>query len=426
MASTGIQALGDPNASTVLATDRRDHYLRPNTFSELYPNVAPFYTFVSKLRTLGGNELKDVDFKLFYHKNIVVDSFRFYINGSVDAIPAAGSDVTPNIDDGSGSAPGFVVPGQVVRVRTSAGTLKAYMRVKSVASNGLSATLTTIYRSGSPSFADNDVLDIVGTAYGEGSAAPDSWYDDLSTLWNSVQTFRTSLKLTDQMIRAVLRGGKEMPIQIQRKAMEHKMNIARDFYFGMRPNGVSAPSTTISDSDGNIVTLTQGIISAIKYLSLTGANYFVADSTTYTWDDFVDDMKQVAQYANAKQTLYGFGGYDVIAWFGKVGSGTSFAGNSGFNFQLAPTVQTRFGFQVKRIEHQFGTLNLVLDPLLRGPDAGYLLIVDPEHIGRAQWEPPRFRQNIQERKYLYTWHEYVSIEGLWFDQIESHALFELT
>ena len=54
--------LYDGGSSSVLYTDRRDFYIKPNVVRELYPTVTPFLTFVSNFNTITG--LKDPQFKM--------------------------------------------------------------------------------------------------------------------------------------------------------------------------------------------------------------------------------------------------------------------------------------------------------------------------------------------------------------------------
>ena len=72
----------------VLYSDRRQFYLKPSQFAELFPNVSPFTTYTMKANFRTG--LTDPVFKLFEHKapwerQVMVN------NGSTITIAAASS-----------------------------------------------------------------------------------------------------------------------------------------------------------------------------------------------------------------------------------------------------------------------------------------------------------------------------------------------
>ena len=50
----------------VLYTDRRNFYLKPSKYAELFPNVTPFLTFTMRANFRTG--LQDPVFKLFEHR----------------------------------------------------------------------------------------------------------------------------------------------------------------------------------------------------------------------------------------------------------------------------------------------------------------------------------------------------------------------
>ena len=291
-------------ASSVLYTDRRDFYVDPQVTKELWTDVAPFTTLISNQET---RDVPDPIFKMFEHRNPWVKQ-EFSINkGTPGTIPDNDTGLASLPVDGIvglSSADSSWVGLEVEIWNSAKSTKKGVGMVSAVASNG-QITMKAL-TGGTIVLADNDVCIVIGNARGEGSSAPDAWSDELSTVWNSCQIFKTPLQVTGTLEAAVLRGeSSELARLRKQKGQEHKMQKEKAFLFGKRLGGTGLSGSSDSfadngrtDADGNLIRTTYGLIPAIEeygYSSGDDQNVFTCGSS-YSYSNFVDDMEKVFQY----------------------------------------------------------------------------------------------------------------------------------
>lgn len=416
------------SSTGVLYTDRRDFYLSPHKVAELWGMLTPFWSWASKLSTV---ETQDPDFKLFQHESKLVDDMIIYgtATNAGDTL-TAGSAIssTWGVDDGSGSAPvvGHQV-GTLVEIRDSNDNYKCTAIISTCATiNAQSIKVTPIWVSGTQVTADNDKLYIIGFADEEGNTSPTAWADELEVVWGSAQINKTPVELTGTLLKMTkLRGySSELARLRSDKYNEHNIGKNRSFLFGIRyPALTGAPTTTLTGSNSRNIRTTWGIVSAIRRHGTSNVNKFARAYGTYSWDDFVDDLKLSFKYKNLQGIKYAFCGAGVIGFFSKRESGIM--GNSQFAFNIAADeVPTRFGFDVRTIKHPYGTLKLVYEPCLRGQYDNTMVIVDPENIQRVVFRQPMYQTAIQAPDADLHKDQYFSDEGLGITNIKSHSLYE--
>jgi hypothetical protein len=254
------------NTAGVLFTDRRKFYINPQSVAELQPDVTPFLTFLIAKGARGTN---DPDFKMFEHRNKWLDQ-HFSVN---DGTPSAwgssgapGGTVTVAVDTITGVSLDDGLIGKTVEILDSAETTyKGVARVDAIDAGANTVTLRAIGNAEASDFAmsalaDNDIMYVQGTAYGEGTTAPESSHDDLDVVYNSCQIFKTSVEVTGTLKEAALRGYSNELARLRReRAKEHKIQIERSLLYGTRQGtGHSGTAndkfaTTISDPNGNTV-----------------------------------------------------------------------------------------------------------------------------------------------------------------------------
>ena len=422
--ATGAKWSITGGSSGVLYTERRDFYLHPDKTAELWGNLTPFWSFVTKLAS---EETNDPDFKLFEHRTKILDDFKFYLNDSaISANVTVGTEQTLTIDNGSGSATDIGVRvGYLVEHRSSTGTYKSVGLVTTYTST-TSIGYTPIWKDGTPAYADNDEFHVIGTAEEEGATSPEAWSDELEVVWGSSQIQKTPVEITGTLLKMTkLRGySSELQRLRQEKYGEHNLNKNRSFLFGMRYDGMSANSNYLTGSNSRIIRTTLGIVTAIRRHGDSN-NKFSRSYSSYTWDDFVDDMELAYNYKNLQGIKYGFCGSGVLGFFSK--KDTSLLGNSSFAFNVnADKVPTRFGFNIKEIEHPYGVLKLVYEPALRGRYSDTMVLVDPEHVKRVVFRNSVYQAAIQANDADLVKDQYFSDEGLGIDLIEMHSLFEFS
>jgi hypothetical protein len=422
-------------ASSVLYKDRRDFYVDPQVTKELWTDVAPFTTLVSNRES---RDVPDPIFKMFEHRNPWVKQ-EFSLNkttpGSLPAndtglaCPVDGTVGLPAVCDSS-----FV--GLQVEIWNSGKTTKKAIAVVKSVSTGGEPTFINLGAS-AVTLADNDVCVVIGNARGEGSSSPDAWADELTTVWNSCQIFKTPLQITGTLEASVLRGESSELARLRRmKAEEHKMQKEKAFLFGKRLGGTGLSGSSDSfadngrvDSDGNIIRTTYGLIPAIEDYGATSGddqNIFTVDAN-YKYGNFVDDMEQVFQYVPEAGVKRAFCGAGALGHWSKMDGSTDMAGKSGWTVNLGDMKRDALGFNYRVLETPHGMLQLIPTPALRGPYNKYMVVVSDENLFHAQYRPMVYQANIkQDNAFDGVKDQYMSDEGLGVQLIESHKLFKIT
>jgi len=423
-------------ASSVLYTDRRDFYVDPQVTKELWTDVAPFTTLISNRET---RDVPDPIFKMFEHRNPWVKQ-EFAINKGTPG-------TIPDNDTGLGSLPvdGIVGLSAVdsswvgleVEVWNSAlSTNKGVAIVTAVASSQLTLKALT---GGTIVLADNDVCKVIGNARGEGSSAPEAWSDELTTVWNSTQIFKTPLQVTGTLEAAVLRGESSELARLRKmKGQEHKMQKEKAFLFGKRLGGTGLSGASDSfadngrtDADGNLIRTTYGLIPAIEAYGASSGddqNIFTCGNS-YAYADFVDDMEKVFQYVPEAGVKRAFVGAGALGYWSKMDTQTAntMGKNSGWTVNLGDMKRDALGFNYRVLETPHGMLQLIPTPALRGTYNKYMLVVSDENLFHAQYRPMVYQANIKtDNAFDGVKDQFMSDEGLGVQLIESHKLFKIT
>ena len=216
---------------------------------------------------------------------------------------------------------------------------------------------------------------VVGSAFAEGSADPESWRDEFYNREGYCQIFKTSVPLFSGTALATRYRGisNEYMRVYQEKLMEHKMDLEHAMLFGIGTDDSTA-SGPIRRTWG-IVPYTEAY-GKVKTFTYADASY----------DTFVDAMEDVfsPESGNSGEKLV-LASRKVISYFNKLG-GTSFLGNtmalssqtgSGLDIQ---NVEGSFGHNVTRVSTIYGNLNLVMEPLFRGAYENTAIMVDLNNV----------------------------------------------
>ena len=83
--------------------------------------------------------------------------------------------------------------------------------------------------------ADNDVAQIIGTSFEEGSGSPDVWSSELEDGFGYTQIFKTAAEMTNTAYATRYRGYPDEWSRIwASKLREHKVDIERAMLFGQK------------------------------------------------------------------------------------------------------------------------------------------------------------------------------------------------
>ena len=433
-------------ASGVLYTDRRNFYVDPQVTKELWTDVAPFTTMISNQEM---RKVPDPIFKMFEHRNPWVKQEFQAAEGATLDNDDAGDSLEVDGATNLASSPDSSWIGLVCEIwnsdkDTNRGTavITAIPEANHITVKALSGAAISV--------SNNDYFMVVGNARGEGSSAPEAWADELQVVYNSTQIFKTPLQITGTLEAAVLRGESSELARLRRqKAQEHKMQKEKAFLFGQRLGGTGLQEAAYeagnndtnndetfadggrTDSDGNLIRSTYGIVSALeKYGESTSThdaqNVFTVDSS-YAYGDFVDDMEKVFQYIPEAGVKRAFCGAGALGYWSKMAGASGLAGNSGWTVSLGDMKRDSLGFNYRVLETPHGMLQLIPTPALRGPYNKYMAVVSDENLFHAVYRPSLYQTNIKtDNAFDGVKDQYMSDEGVGIQLIESHHLFKIT
>ena len=438
-------------ASGVLYTDRRNFYVDPQVTKELWTDVAPFTTLISNQEM---RKVPDPVFKMFEHRNPWVKQ-QFRNNAETVTLAVNGTESAAlNVDGitGLSSTCDSSWLGLVVEIWD---TTKTYKRATALISSIVDADEIKVKIISTADGNDYDLVAedwymVIGNAQGEGSESPEAWADELQVVYNSTQIFKTPLQVTGTLEAAVLRGESSELARLRRmKAQEHKMQKEKAFLFGERVGGTGLQEASYAagnndtnndetfadggrtDSGGNLVRTTYGIVSAIdKYGESTSThdaqNIFTVDSS-YGYSNFVDDMEKVFQYVPETGMKRAFCGAGALGYWSKMAGNTGMAGNSGWTVNMGDMKRDSLGFNYRVLETPHGMLQLIPTPALRGPYNKYMAVVSDENLFHAMYRDSVYQTNIkQDNAFDGVKDQYMSDEGVGIQLIESHHLFKIT
>ena len=245
--STNLTA-ATTSADYGVAPDRRRLYNFSDRIAELAPEESPFFVYLSKTAKL------PTDDSLFRYledrTKINYTSREFLLKGNHDssATQSSGDTVSFTVDTVDGAAVDFLVKGMVFAVRTLGGTeddatyANIVCRVEDApVQNAADTTFTGKVISVSSTatnankLLDNKRAQIIGTAYAEGSGAPDVFSDSMEDNYGYTQIFKTAAEISNTAYATQLRGvSNEFERVLAQKMREHKIDMDRAFLLNQK------------------------------------------------------------------------------------------------------------------------------------------------------------------------------------------------
>tara|TARA_R100000995_G_scaffold67943_1_gene36571 strand:- start:939 stop:2324 length:1386 start_codon:yes stop_codon:yes gene_type:complete len=453
--NTGSLKSSDITATTSDASvgqrpDRRRIFNFGDRVAELTPEESPFFVYLNKVSKAPTD---DPVFRYLENRNKISFSDRsFLIKGAVGTV-AAGSSYSFTVDTAGAAAVEYLVKGMVFSVGTvdsTAGYGQALVRVDGAISHAASDSSFTgkvidvSAATGSNSIADNDVAQIIGTSFEEGSGSPDVWSSELEDGFGYTQIFKTAAEMTNTAYATRYRGYPDEWSRIwASKLREHKVDIERAMLFGQkaRVGGIQYTEGLV----GHILKNTSPVVddSAFSYSSGSAYHRSVAQSEM-TYDRLLSDLEVIFDPARGgasdKLVLCSL---PVITFFNKLGadaflnqsmqSGSSTAVNTGASlarYNMSER-QGAFGHSITVIDTIHGRLNLVKEPLFRGQASGFMLMADMSQIayrpliGNGINRDTQVMTNVQSADEDLRKDMILTEAGLEVTLAESHALYNL-
>jgi hypothetical protein len=228
-------------------------------------------------------------------------------------------------------------------------------------------------------------MQVIGTAYAEGSGAPDTFSQELDHDYGYTQIFKTACEMSNTARATVYKGYADEWQRIWNlKLREHKVDIERAMLFGQRASSgginytegiaghiiANGQSQTAADSTQLVYTEGQAYLKTVAAASLT-------------YDVLLRDLEVVFDPARGGSTVkLALCSLPVISLFNKLGDGVGFIGDTlsskaPYNFERS---QGSFGHKIMKIETVHGDLSLVREPLFRGLSSEFCCMVDLDHV----------------------------------------------
>ena len=422
--------------------------------AELTPEESPFFVYLNKVAKAPTD---DPVFRYLENRNKISFSDRsFLIKGAVGTV-AAGSSYSFTVDTAGGAAVEYLVKGMVFSVGTvdsTAGYGQALVRVDGSISHAASDSsfsgkvIDVSAASGSNSIANNDVAQIIGTSFEEGSGSPDVWSSELEDGFGYTQIFKTAAEMTNTAYATRYRGYPDEWSRIwASKLREHKVDIERAMLFGQkaRVGGIQYTEGLV----GHILKNTSPVVddSAFSYASGNAYHRSVAQSEM-TYDRLLSDLEVIFDPARGgasdKLVLCSL---PVITFFNKMGKDAFLSSSLSYNSNEAlanddvpnqspmrynmSERQGAFGHSIMVIDTIHGRLNLVKEPLFRGQASGFMLMADMSQlayrplIGNSINRDTQVMTNVQSADEDLRKDMILTEAGLEVTLAESHALYNL-
>ena len=430
------------------APDRRRLYDFSDRVAELAPEESPFFVYLSQVAK---SPTDDSVFRFLENRSkIDWTSRNFLLAAAVNGGSAvsAGSSYAFSVDTTGGASVDWLIKGMVFAVSTvdsTAGYAQTLVRVDSAVTDAGSTSsftgkiidVSNANVSGYNVLADNDAAQVVGTAFAEGSASPDTFSSEIEDDYGYTQIFKTACELSNTAIATRYRGyANEFERIWATKLREHKVDIERAMLFGQkaRTGGIQYTEGIVGHIVKNANPTTDD--SAFSYTS--GAPYYrsVAQAEL-TYDRLLADLEVIfdpARGGSADRLV--LASLPVITFFNKLGDGAFMDASMGsaanmvnrYNFEER---QGAFGHKIMTIDTVHGTMHLVKEPLFRGLSSGFMLMADMSKlmyrplVGNGLNRDTHIITNVQNTDEDLRKDMVITEAGLEVTLPECHALYEV-
>ena len=438
--------------------DRRRIFNFGDRVAELTPEESPFFVYLNQVSKAPTD---DPVFRYLENRNKISFTDRSFLlaaNVNSGSAVSAGSSYSFTVDTAGGAAVEYLVKGMVFAVGTkddTAGYGQALVRVDSAITHGSSSSSFTgkvidvSAVSDSNILSNNDVAQIIGTSYEEGSGSPDVFSSEIEDGFGYTQIFKTAAEMTNTAYATRYRGYPDEWSRIwATKLREHKIDIERAMLFGQkaRVGGIQYTEGLVGHILKNVSPVVND--SAFSYSSGSAYHRSVAQSEM-TYDRLLSDLEVIFDPARGgasdKLVLCSL---PVITFFNKMGKDAFLSSSLAYNSNAALSGgatttnqspmrynmserQGAFGHSIMVIDTIHGRLNLVKEPLFRGQASGFMLMADMSQlayrplIGNGINRDTQVMTNVQSADEDLRKDMILTEAGLEVTLAESHALYNL-
>tara|TARA_R100001129_G_scaffold18690_2_gene11944 strand:- start:940 stop:2268 length:1329 start_codon:yes stop_codon:yes gene_type:complete len=406
--------------------------------AELSPDESPFFVYLSKVAKV---PTSDSQFRFLEDRTKIAMTDRTFTTSSNLSTIAEDTTDTMTIS----SSP-WLIKGMVIMVSSTIsgmgeGTNAATCVITAVNSateievRWLRENATSGVTIDGSSTAVN--CQVIGTAYAEGSGAPDVFSQELDNDYGFTQIFKTACEMSNTARATVYRGYADEWSRIWNlKLREHKIDIERAMLFGQRAQvgGVNYTEGVV----GHIIA--EGAAPAVDDTQLSyseGKAYHKSiASGSMTYDNFLSDLEVVFDPARGgSSSKLALCSLPVISLFNKLGDGAFVDASMGhtanpYSYTM-DSGKGAFGHKVMKIETVHGDMSLVKEPLFRGLSSTFMALVDLDHVsyrplvGNGVNRDTAITTNVQQADEDLRKDLILTEAGLEITLPETHALFNI-
>ena len=433
----------DPGAVIDSTVHSRRLYNFSDRVADLAPDESPFFVYLSKVAKVPTD---DPQFRFLEDRNKIAITDRAFLIQAAVTLSAAGSLTTVTFDTAGGASVDWLVKGMVIAIGEDDDSTNQpahnIVRVESLSDSGAytTASVRTISKAGAASAElavdDNTKCMVIGTSFEEGSGSPDVWSRELDNDYGYTQIFKTACELTNTARATRYRGYADEWQRIWNlKLREHKVDIERAMLFGQR---ASVQGIQYSEGiAGQIMKNSQSnaVVGGGQVSYNEGEAYFKSiTAAEWTYDDMLSDLEVIFDPARGgNSSKLALCSLPVISQFNKMGDG-GFIDNSTASTQaqyMIERAQGSFGHRVTKVDTIHGDITLVKEPLFRGLAAGFMCMVDLDHVsyrplvGNGLNRDTHIVTNVQSDDEDLRKDMILTEAGLEVSLPETHALFNL-
>ena len=388
--NSGQVKFGTPGAVIDSTIPSRRLYDFSDRVADLAPEESPFFVYLSKV---GKVPTTDSQFRFLEDRTkISITDRSFKIDGG-QTLAAPGGSTTVLVDVG-GACVNWLIPGMVVEfaqnVNLDGGTdtesiTRATGKIESVTQNSADTSIqvTTIAATAgaaTTTLDDNADAVVIGTAFEQGSGAPDVWSQELDNDYGYTQIFKTACEMSNTARATVYRGyADEWQRLWNLKLREHKIDIERAMLFGMRgsQSGVQYTEGIVGHILQNGTNTGGGKVAAYAedkpYLGGWATSEMTYDNLLGAFEVMYDPARGGSSAKLCLASLPVISHFNKIAGFAELSQG----GETRYNFESS---KGTFGHKVMKIETVHGDCTLVKEPLFRNNSSGLMCFVDLDHV----------------------------------------------
>ena len=433
----------DPGAVIDSTVHSRRLYNFSDRVADLAPDESPFFVYLSKVAKVPTD---DPQFRFLEDRNKIAITDRAFLIQAAVTLSAAGSLTTVTFDTAGGASVDWLVKGMVIAIGEDDDSTNQpahnIVRVESLSDSGAytTASVRTISKAGAASAElavdDNTKCMVIGTSFEEGSGSPDVWSRELDNDYGYTQIFKTACELTNTARATRYRGYADEWQRIWNlKLREHKVDIERAMLFGQR---ASIQGIQYSEGiAGQIMKNSQSnaVVGGGQVSYNEGEAYFKSvTAAEWTYDDMLSDLEVIFDPARGgNSSKLALCSLPVISQFNKMGDG-GFIDNSTASTQaqyMIERAQGSFGHRVTKVDTIHGDITLVKEPLFRGLAAGFMCMVDLDHVsyrplvGNGRNRDTHIVTHVQSDDEDLRKDMILTEAGLEVSLPETHALFSL-